>query len=279
MARLVPPKSGFTKTPNRMLDESARAGARLPARHRSVVEFFVREMLGWHADALAVSQRAIAERLGVSASTIGAAVADLERWRVIRRRGSGRGRIAVFELLEPAGWRISRTAGAIRTAERRRRARGGDQLLLPFPDVAGVVDLPSQIRDRTRDRTRDVPRSLVAALIEKRKKSKGVGIPERRDTVPLALSGRGDRMPNDEPQRPTALELRQIRRLRAARARVRRLDPSRAFDQKLLDWTASSLTEAEVEEEIARREAELAAEETQRRARAQVEAMRHEGKR
>lgn len=276
MTRLGPPRSRYTKTPNDYLDQSARAGASLPARHRSIVDLLVRELLGWHADALAISQRAIAHRLGISDRTLREAVGDLERWRVVRRRGAGRGRIAIWELVDPRQWRISRTAGAIRAAERRRLAGGGAQPLLPFSDVASVLDLPTQIRVRTRDRTGDIPRGWAAALVKKRKKSKGGALSQPRGTVRLALSRPGDRMPNDEPQRPTALEMRQIRRFRAARARVRRLDPTRAFDQALLDWTAKGLTEAEIDEELQLRDAETEQARERQRQVAQAEAMLHE---
>lgn len=278
VSRLVPPKTRFTKTPNRLLDELARSGAALPARHRSVVEFLVREILGWHYNAVAVSQRAVGARLGVSPRTVRAVVADLERWRVLRRRGGGQGRVAIFELLEPAGWRITKTAAAIRRAEARRRARGCDQPLLPFGDVAVVVDHPTRLGVTSRDTRGGIPRGLAAALLLKRKKYKGVGIAEPGGTVRVR-SRAGDRMPNDEPPKATPEELAQIRRTRAARARVRRLDRSRVFDQAFVEWVAGSLNEAEVEEEIRLREAELAADHETQQRRRQVDAMRHEGRR
>ncbi|MCP4871696.1 MAG: replication protein [Proteobacteria bacterium] len=279
VSRLGPPSSRFTKTPNALLDALARVGAAMPARHRSIVEFLVREMLGWHCDALAVSQRTIASRLRVSPRTVRAAVEDLERWRVLRRRGAGRGRVAVFELRDPREWRISKTAGAIRVSERRRRLRDCDQPLLPFEDVAAVLDFPTQIRGTSRDTRGDVPRRLVAALYKKRKKSKGVGISQPGDTVPMALTRPGDRMPNDEPQKPTPLELAEIRATRAARARIRRLHLGDPFDLDLLKRVAAELTPEDVAEEIRLRELETADEHEARQHRLQADAMRHEGRR
>lgn len=280
MTGLVPSRSGWTKTPNRYLEELARAGAGLPARHRSILDLLVRDSLGWHRQAVRASQRAIASKLGVSERTVREALGDLERWRVVRRSGGGRGRIALLELLDPAGWRISRTAGAIRRAEARRRSRVADQPLLPFDDVASVVDLPTVCHVTSRDRRGGIPRRCRGpSLIKKRKKEEGPAESSRRGRIPGTLSRPGDGMPNDDPQKATPLERALVRRMRAARSLVRRREPSRVFDEAFVEEVASGLSDAAVEEEIARREAETEAARLADRHRREVENMRHEGRR
>lgn len=280
MTRLVP-RSGWTKTPNRLLDELAVAGAKLPARHRSILDFLVREAYGWHVEAVKASQRAIAARLGVSDRTIREALGDLERWRVVRRQGAGRGRIAVFEILDPRGWRISKTGASIRRAEARRRKRGVDQLLLPFPDVASVLDLPTLVGVTSRDRRGSGPRRWVSALLqEKKKKQEAEPKAKPRDRMRPTLSRRGDRMPNDPPLEKTSPEeIAEVRRKRAARLRISRLGLGSPFDQAKIEEIANALSDEDVVAEIDLREAILEAARASNQARRQVEAMRHEGKR
>lgn len=280
MTRLVP-RSGWTKTPNRLLDELAVSGAALPARHRSILDFLVREAYGWHTAAVKASQRAIAAKLRVSDRTVREALRDLERWRVIRRRGAGRGRIATFEILDPRGWRISKTEGSIRRAEARRRKRGGDQLLLPFPEIASVHDLPTSVRVTSRDRRGDIPRGWVDALLKKKKKKEeSPAKAPPRGRIRSTLSRPGDRMPNDDPtERTTPEERAEVRKIRAARLRIARLCLGSPFDQKKIAEVSRAMDARDVDAEIERRERALEAERERNQNRRQVEAMRHEGPR
>ncbi len=281
MTRLVPPSSGWTKTPNRYLEATARAGAALPARHRSILDFLLRKVFGWRLTTAAVSQRAIARRLGVSTRTVREALGDLEYWRVIRRRGRGQGRVAWVELLEPEGWRITRTRGATRRERARRLKRSGNQLLLPLPGVASVVELPDRagvtsrdtVRDTSRDTSRSIPRGLGRAPL--REEIKKQGRPKSSRIAPE------DRMPNDDPleTRPSAEEISEIRRLRAARLRIRRQGLGNPFDPILQADVAAALSSGEVDAEIERRELELAAQARAQRERRKAESMRHEGRR
>lgn len=282
-------RRGWTKTPNRLLDEQALAGASLPARHRAVLDWIVRQTLGWRATSIRVSQVRIARGVGSSARSVREVLVDLERWRVVERREAARGRVAWLAVLEPSGWRISRTLGAILRAERRRIARGGDQPLLPFPDVARVLSIPTRARVptpvgvRKEDTKEDLLLSRVRALttLRKRKKTGQCVAAERRGKVGSTLSRRVDRMPNDPPQ-PSPEERARFRARRAAKYQIRRTTGRNVWT----DWDADpelvalaeSMSVEEVERELAAHDEETATRARRDRDRRQNEAMRHEGR-
>ncbi len=260
----------------------------------------MRQTAGWHADQVEISIGEIATSSGCGYTTTREAIVDLELWRVIRRHGKGAGRLARFELLDPAGWKIGRTRKAI---ARRNRRRGGQQIELPLPGVAQVVEALTHFRVSSRDTSHPGERGQRAALSLRLKKqehtrdgSSSGGRPETDHSRDLGEdlelevvvgSGMPDR-PEDqnvfdtapvEPPQVDRAALAILRRLRAGKWRLRQRTGERILDLYAPEVAAEAaeLTDDQVAEAIAELETSVQEDQAGRKAQAQADNMRHEG--
>lgn len=140
----------WTKHPHEY--EEALATIAAPAAHRRVLGVLARETWGYHVNSAPISSRFISDATGIDARRVRRLLDDLVDWRVVIRRGGGRGRVAAYGIAPPDRWRVGMTREAV--ARRERRIENlPRQLELGLEGVGEVWMLPpSRPSPSTRDR-------------------------------------------------------------------------------------------------------------------------------